>query len=139
MSLSLCPGEVHALAGENGAGKSTLIKMLAGVHRPDRGQLLLDGEPVVFHGPADARDAGIAVIYQEPALFPDLSIAENIFMGRQPRRVLGRIDRRAVHAATEWLATGPSVLVVDEPTRGIDVVLGKPTVFDRGNIDKFDF
>jgi rhamnose transport system ATP-binding protein len=82
VSLELIPGEVHALAGENGAGKSTLIKTLAGVHRPDAGQVLLDGEPVVFHGPGDARDAGIAVIYQEPTLFPDLSIAENIFMGR---------------------------------------------------------
>lgn len=86
VSLELFPGEVHALAGENGAGKSTLIKTLAGVHRPDVGQVRLDGEPVTFHGPADARDAGIAVIYQEPTLFPDLSIAENIFMGRQPRR-----------------------------------------------------
>lgn len=100
VSLELFPGEVHALAGENGAGKSTLIKSLAGVHRPDSGQVLLDGEPTVFHGPADARDAGIAVIYQEPTLFPDLSIAENIFMGRQPRRALGRIDHKATHAAT---------------------------------------
>lgn len=103
VSLSLRPGEVHALAGENGAGKSTLIKTLAGVHRPDGGQVLLDGRPVAFHGPADARDAGIAVIYQEPTLFPDLSIAENIFMGRQPRRGLGRIDRRAMHGATAEL------------------------------------
>lgn len=93
VSLQLFAGEAHALAGENGAGKSTLIKALAGVHRPDGGEVLLDGEPVVFHGPADARDAGIAVIYQEPTLFPDLSVAENIFMGRQPRRSLGRIDR----------------------------------------------
>ena len=67
------------------------------MHRPDAGQVLLDGEPVVFHGPADARDAGIAVIYQEPTLFPDLSIAENIFMGRQPRRS-PRPDRPQGHA-----------------------------------------
>ncbi|MER7810720.1 sugar ABC transporter ATP-binding protein [Streptomyces sp900116325] len=105
VSLQLLPGEVHALAGENGAGKSTLIKTLAGVHRPDSGQVLLDGEPVVFNGPADARNAGIAVIYQEPTLFPDLSIAENIFMGRQPRASLGRIDRRAVREATAALMT----------------------------------
>ncbi|MFF3122529.1 ATP-binding cassette domain-containing protein [Streptomyces sp. NPDC057908] len=76
----LYPGEVHALAGESGAGKSTLIKARAGVHRPDSGQALLGGRPVVFHGPSDAHDAGIAVIHQEPTLFPDLSIAENIFM-----------------------------------------------------------
>ncbi|MFD7529460.1 MULTISPECIES: sugar ABC transporter ATP-binding protein [unclassified Streptomyces] len=122
VSLSLCPGEVHALAGENGAGKSTLIKTLAGVHRPDGGQVLLDGRPVAFHGPADARDAGIAVIYQEPTLFPDLSIAENIFMGRQPRRRLGRIDRRAVHAATAELMRRLGVdLAPGRPARGLSI------------------
>ncbi|MFF8842002.1 sugar ABC transporter ATP-binding protein [Streptomyces sp. NPDC015127] len=103
VSLELYAGEAHALAGENGAGKSTVIKTLAGVHRPDSGQVLLDGVPVVFHGPADARDAGIAVIYQEPTLFPDLSVAENIFMGRQPRGSFGRIDRKAVHDTTASL------------------------------------
>ncbi|MEU2129238.1 sugar ABC transporter ATP-binding protein [Streptomyces sp. NPDC018352] len=122
VSLSLCPGEVHALAGENGAGKSTLIKTLAGVHRPDGGQVLLDGRPVAFHGPADARDAGIAVIYQEPTLFPDLSIAENIFMGRQPRRGLGRIDRRAVHGATAALMRRLGVdLAPGRPARGLSI------------------
>src|SRR3712207_131627 len=89
--LSLFAGEVHALAGENGAGKSTLVKIVAGVHRPDRGRVLLDGEPVDFHGPADAQHAGVAVIYQEPTLFPDLTVAENIFMGRQPRGAFGRL------------------------------------------------
>ncbi|MFB7183994.1 sugar ABC transporter ATP-binding protein [Streptomyces sp. NPDC056230] len=122
VSLSLRPGEVHALAGENGAGKSTLIKTLAGVHRPDGGQVLLDGRPVVFHGPADARAAGIAVIYQEPTLFPDLSIAENIFMGRQPRRGLGRIDHRAVREATEGLMRRLGVdLSPDRPARGLSI------------------
>jgi rhamnose transport system ATP-binding protein len=94
---------VHALAGENGAGKSTLVKVLAGVTRPDSGRVLLDGEPVVFHGPAEARSAGVAVIYQEPTLFPQLSIAENIFMGRQPRGAFGRIDRAQVRRSTEEL------------------------------------
>lgn len=122
VSLSLLPGEVHALAGENGAGKSTLIKTLAGVHRPDSGQILLDGEPVAFHGPAAARDAGIAVIYQEPTLFPDLSIAENIFMGRQPRRGLGRIDRRAVRGTTAGLMRRLGVdLAPDRPARGLSI------------------
>ncbi|MFF1498729.1 sugar ABC transporter ATP-binding protein [Streptomyces sp. NPDC058316] len=122
VSLSLRPGEVHALAGENGAGKSTLIKTLAGVHRPDGGQVLLDGRPVVFHGPADARAAGIAVIYQEPTLFPGLSIAENIFMGRQPRRGLGRIDHRAVREATEGLMRRLGVeLSPDRPARGLSI------------------
>lgn len=122
VSLQLFPGEAHALAGENGAGKSTLIKTLAGVHRPDTGQVLLDNAPVTFHGPADARDAGIAVIYQEPTLFPDLSIAENIFMGRQPRRALGRIDRKAVHAATAELMTRLGVdLDPQRPARGLSI------------------
>jgi rhamnose transport system ATP-binding protein len=122
VSLELFPGEVHALAGENGAGKSTLIKTLAGVHRPDAGQVFLDGEPVVFHGPADARDAGIAVIYQEPTLFPDLSIAENIFMGRRPRRSLGRIDHKATHAATLALMKRLGVeLDPERPARGLSI------------------
>ena len=90
-SLALWPGEVHALLGENGAGKSTLVKILAGVHQPDTGELLVDGVARRFAKPAEARDAGLAVIYQEPTLFADLSIAENIFMGRQPRDRLGRI------------------------------------------------
>ncbi|MFJ6730207.1 sugar ABC transporter ATP-binding protein [Streptomyces sp. NPDC091281] len=122
VTLELFPGEVHALAGENGAGKSTLIKALAGVHRPDTGQVLLDGAPVAFHGPGDARDAGIAVIYQEPTLFPDLSIAENIFMGRRPRRSLGRIDHRATRAATAGLMRRLGVaLDPDRPARGLSI------------------
>ena len=96
-SLTLWPGVVHALLGENGAGKSTLVKVLAGVYRPDSGALLIDGVERQFATPAEARDAGIAVIYQEPTLFFDLSIAENIYMGRQPLDRFGRIDRDAMH------------------------------------------
>ena len=91
-TLSLEPGEVRALVGENGAGKSTLVKLLAGVVRLDNGEMRVDGEPVDFHSPTAARDAGIAVIYQEPTLFPDLSIAENVVMGRHPLKS-GRPDR----------------------------------------------
>src|SRR5437868_9314850 len=71
VSLVLLPAEAHALVGENGAGKSTLVKILAGVHQPDTGVIELDGTPVQIHGPAHARDLGIAVIHQEPRLFPD--------------------------------------------------------------------
>src|SRR5689334_2779331 len=92
VDLALYPGEVHALVGENGAGKSTLVKMLAGVHRPDMGVLRISGEEAVFHGPLDALHRGIAVIHQHPTLFPDLDVAENVFMGRQPRDRLGRVD-----------------------------------------------
>ncbi|CAG6390998.1 sugar ABC transporter ATP-binding protein [Streptomyces cocklensis] len=122
VSLALYAGEAHALAGENGAGKSTLIKTLAGVHRPDAGTVLLDGVPVVMHGPADARDAGVAVIYQEPTLFPDLSVAENIFVGRQPRRSLGRVDHRAVATAAAALFQRLGVdLDPGRPARGLSI------------------
>ncbi len=98
VDLALYPGEAHALVGENGAGKSTVVRILAGVINPDAGTVELDGAAVDFTGPRDARDRGIAVIYQEPTLFPDLSVAENIFMGRQPRRNQRRFDRRIDHA-----------------------------------------
>src|SRR5215468_9284065 len=93
-SVELRAGEVHALLGENGAGKSTLVKILAGVYQPDEGTLVVEGREVTLHGPAAARAAGIAVIYQEPTLFPDLTVAENMFIGRQPLRTGRRIDRR---------------------------------------------
>lgn len=122
VSLDLYAGEAHALAGENGAGKSTLIKTLAGVHRPDAGQVLLDGKPVAFGNPAAARDAGVAVIYQEPTLFPDLSVAENIYMGRQPRGALGRIDRRTMHRTTAELFKRLGVaLDPEQPARGLSI------------------
>jgi rhamnose transport system ATP-binding protein len=97
-SIELHAGEIHALVGENGAGKSTLVKILAGVHRPDSGTLAIDGREVVLHGPAAARGAGIAIIYQEPTQFPDLTVAENMFIGRQPLRAGRRIDARAMRA-----------------------------------------
>ncbi|MDH2425365.1 sugar ABC transporter ATP-binding protein [Sphaerisporangium sp. TRM90804] len=120
--LELYAGEVHALAGENGAGKSTLVKTFSGVHRPDEGRILLDGEPVVFAGPADAQHAGVAVIYQEPTLFPDLSVAENIFMGRQPRAALGRIDRAAMRSRARELFTRLGVAFdPGQPARGLSI------------------
>jgi len=99
-SVTLLGGEVHALLGENGAGKSTLVKILAGVYQPDGGTLNVNGRQVALHGPAAARAAGIAVIYQEPTLFPDLTVAENMFIGRQPLRQGRRIDRRAMQRET---------------------------------------
>jgi rhamnose transport system ATP-binding protein len=85
VNLSLHGGRVHSLAGENGAGKSTLVKILGGIHQPDSGRILKDGIDISILSAAEARRLGIAVIHQHPAVFPDLSVAENIFVGRQPR------------------------------------------------------
>src|SRR3954470_10479561 len=86
--FNLLPGEIHALCGENGAGKSTLIKLLSGLHPHGsyEGELYIDGEATCFQGIADAGRAGLAVIYQELALVEQLSVAENIFLGAEPRR-----------------------------------------------------
>ncbi|WP_100363417.1 sugar ABC transporter ATP-binding protein [Diaminobutyricimonas aerilata] len=98
VDFRMFPGEVHSLMGENGAGKSTLIKALTGVHRIDEGSITLDGEPLVIRSTAEAQDAGISTVYQEVNLLPNLSVAENIMLGREPRR-LGVIDWRATRAA----------------------------------------
>ena len=90
VSFRLFPGEVHALMGENGAGKSTLIKVLTGVYRIDEGRILLDDRELRVANPHEAQEAGIATVYQEVNLCPNLTVAENIFIGREPRR-FGRI------------------------------------------------
>jgi rhamnose transport system ATP-binding protein len=92
VSFDLAPGEVHALVGENGAGKSTLVGIVTGLLRPDTGGLWLDGEQVEFRSPLEARAAGVAAVYQDPNLFPHLSVAENIFTGQYPLR-RGVVDR----------------------------------------------
>ncbi|MDG1118872.1 MAG: sugar ABC transporter ATP-binding protein [Flavimaricola sp.] len=92
MSLSLFPGEVHAVVGENGAGKSTMIKIMTGVHQPSSGTLEVDGVALRLSGTKDARQAGIAAIYQEPMVFPDLDVAENIFISATG---LGLVQNRA--------------------------------------------
>nr|WP_205834993.1 sugar ABC transporter ATP-binding protein [Microbacterium sp. CFH 90308] len=121
-SLTLERGSIHALIGENGAGKSTLVKIVAGLYRRDAGEFLLDGEPVDFTSTAQSKAAGIAVIYQEPTLFPDLSVTENIFMGRQPTGALGRIDRRAMRAeAVEIFQRLGVALDPDRVTEGLSI------------------
>jgi ribose transport system ATP-binding protein len=94
VDLEILPGEVHALAGENGAGKSTLMKILSQVERPNAGEVEISGEPVEFRGPGHAQRLGVAMVYQEFALAPHLSVAENLFLGREPTSV-GFINRRA--------------------------------------------
>src|SRR5512135_2439489 len=93
VSFDVCPGEVHALVGENGAGKSTLIKIIAGVYQPNEGTIFFNEEPVQILNPHHAQDLGIAVIYQESSLYNELSVAENVFMGRHPTSgSLGMVD-----------------------------------------------
>src|SRR3954447_22751117 len=90
VDLRLFPGEVHALMGENGAGKSTLIKVLTGVYVSDGGSVTLNGQPVRFNSPLAAQQGGVSTVYQEVNLCTNLSVAENIYIGREPRR-FGRI------------------------------------------------
>jgi len=122
VSLDLVAGEIHALVGENGAGKSTLVKILAGVHQPDSGTILLDGTPVQIGGPAEARALGIAVVHQEPRLFPDLTVAENVFIGHAPAGRLGSIDWGATRRAAEALFAELDVQFdVNAPVRGLSM------------------
>src|SRR5512138_517610 len=104
VSLSVDAGSVHVLLGQNGAGKSTLMRVLCGAHHPDAGEILIDGRAVRLESPADARRAGVAVIFQEFSLVPHLDLAQNIFLGREPRgAVPGTIDRRRMHAEARRL------------------------------------
>ena len=118
MSFALHPGEIHALLGENGAGKSTLIKIMTGVYQPDRGEILLSGAPIAMASAAEAQRHGIAAIYQEPLLFPDLNVAENIFIGHQDRGAFTNW-RRMFRQAEDILRTLGIVLDVRSLARGL--------------------
>ncbi|MEV0643909.1 sugar ABC transporter ATP-binding protein [Phytomonospora sp. NPDC050363] len=150
VDLRLFPGEAHALVGENGAGKSTLIKVLTGIHPHDTGEITIDGEALTATTPAQAQAAGISTVYQEIDLCPNLSVAENIHIGREPRRFglvdFGRMRRRAreltarlgldIDVAEPLSAFSPAVqqlvaivravdlrarvLILDEPTSSLD-------------------
>jgi monosaccharide-transporting ATPase len=118
VDLTLAPGEVHALVGENGAGKSTLIKVLTGVYPPDGGELHYQGEPVRFGRPMDAQSAGISTVYQEINLVPLMSVASNLFLGREPRTRFGLMDFRAMNTAAADLLESYGVEVdVTRPLR----------------------
>jgi rhamnose transport system ATP-binding protein len=122
VTLDLLAGEVHGLVGENGAGKSTLVKILAGVHQPDSGTIRLDGEMRQIQGPAHARSLGIAVVHQEPRLFPDLTVAENVFIGHAPSGRFGTIDWGATRRAAQALFDELDVqLDVGAPVRGLSM------------------
>ncbi len=120
VSLRLYPGEIHALLGENGAGKSTLIKIMTGVHQPDSGQILLDGRPVHIGSTLEAQRLGIAAIYQEPLMYPDLNVAENIFIAHADRGPW--VDWRRMHRDAENILSQLDVrLDVRQPARGLSV------------------
>lgn len=122
VDLTLYPAEVHALLGENGAGKSTLVKLLGGIHRPDTGVIKIAGVAVELHSPAQAQHLGVAVIHQEPTLFPDLTVAENVFMGRHPRDRFGRVAWKQMYQEVEQLFASLDVHInVHTPVQGLSV------------------
>jgi rhamnose transport system ATP-binding protein len=118
VSLDLFPGEIHALLGENGAGKSTLIKIMTGIHPPDQGEIRLDDQPIVIQNSVAAQAHGIAAILQEPMIFPDLNVAENIFIGHRDRGALVRWGQM-YREAEDILARLDIRLDVRSPARGL--------------------
>jgi rhamnose transport system ATP-binding protein len=120
VSLELFPGEVHGIAGENGAGKSTLIKVMTGIHPADTGSMALAGEEFAPHSSAEAQRHGVAAIYQEPSIFPDLSVAENIFIGHEDQGWL--VDFATMYAEAERLLTDLDIAVNPRlPASGLTV------------------
>jgi rhamnose transport system ATP-binding protein len=120
--LTLEAGSIHAVIGENGAGKSTLVKIIGGLYRRDAGEFLLEGRSVDFHNTREAKEAGIAVIYQEPTLFPDLTVAENLFVGRQPYTRFGTLDRATMRRETRELTQRLGVPIdPDREARGLSI------------------
>lgn len=114
VSLRVARGEVIGLVGDNAAGKSTLMKIISGVHRPTRGEILVDGCPVVFHSPRDAREAGVEMVFQiqDLALVPALDVADNLFLGREIfKKILGKYE-------VKWLLDRKSMRDHCEPSNG---------------------
>lgn len=101
VNIEVAQGEILALLGENGAGKSTLMKVLAGVHQPDSGSIYINGSKVVIQGPRSSQELGISIIYQEFNLIPYLSVAENIYLGREPRKMKGVFDWKRLHQQSQ--------------------------------------
>src|SRR5262245_16581192 len=130
VSFDVAAGEIHALLGENGAGKSTLIKIAAGFHAPDSGEIRIDGKPVRLASPREGSLAGIATVYQELLLFPDLTVAENIFLGHAPRRGWGGLDWSAMRARARALLDD-----LDSHDLDIDTRVGRLSVANRQRVE----
>ncbi|MFN0194634.1 MAG: sugar ABC transporter ATP-binding protein [Aestuariivirga sp.] len=130
VSFDLRPGEVHALVGENGAGKSTLIKVLSGLHRPDEGRVLVRGTAVTFASPRDAHHAGIATVHQELLLFPELTVAENVFLGQAPKASWGGLDWGAMRRRARELLDS-----LDSHDLDIDVRVSTLSVANRQRVE----
>ncbi len=128
VSLTLRGGEVHAVAGENGAGKSTLMQILSGAARPDAGTITLDGRPVRFASPHDAHALGVRMIHQELSLVPEFTVAENVFLGNEPRR-FGVVDRARLRASTRRVLDrlGQHALPADAPVRALPLAARQMT------------
>ena len=129
--LRLFPGEVHTLMGQNGAGKSTLIKVLTGVYTPERGTMLLNGKPIRPSSTLEAQELGISTVYQEVNLCPNLSVAENIFIGRYPRK-WGRIDwKRMQGEAARMLALMEIDIDVTKPLSNYSLAVQQMVAISR--------
>jgi simple sugar transport system ATP-binding protein len=123
--------EIHAIVGENGAGKSTLIKILTGVERPDAGTITFDGQDINVRSPHHAQAIGISTVYQEVNLCPNLSVGENILIGRAPRR-WGRIDSRALHREADEILRGLDVDIdVTQPLGSYPVAIQQMAAIAR--------
>ena len=130
VNLQVKKGEVHALVGENGAGKSTLILTLAGIHTPDSGEILLEGERVTFDSPRDANQQGIGIVFQELSLVPNLSVAENIFAHRQPTTCCNWIDSKKLHDQTLVMLALFEITDIDPSTPVRELSLAKQQVVE---------
>ena len=136
VSVGFAPGEVHALIGKNGAGKSTLVKILAGSVAPSRGRILCDGAPAALRSPQDAFDYGIAMVYQELSLVPGLTVAENILLGRTPKR-RGLIDWTATYAQAEEVLARLGV-AIDVRARTGDLGVAQQQIVEIAKAMSFD-
>ena len=132
VDFSVARGEIHALVGENGAGKSTLIKVLTGVDRPDKGTIEFDGQPVVVRSPLYAQGLGISTVYQEVNLCPNLTVAENLLIGRQPRNLGIAVNWKSVNSkAREYLQQLDVDIDVTQPLGSYSIAIQQMVAIAR--------